>query len=527
MNYNGQDQWSAGWVPTSSGWSNTPDEHHTGQQVDGVEDLIDGFGATSIGHQQVYDQNSAYHIQTYQIPAYRYPQQQPYPNTVYQPQPFPHQQYQATLFPSPGYLTSTYSNPALQEQFLSQAGFSQTYSTGNYTHRSQPGYSGGESKPSLPTLNLFLPNASVDQLQSHAGPASQDHTPTFSDKGKPSEPGTRYKNRGPGDGNRDRGNGKGKTNNRGYSSNLGKISAEPDDDEPFFETEDDLQTQTNGGSQTSSRWNGDGGQHPESTGQVTSPSAESAESSNGLKFGNGSNAGVFFPDPSSATAYEDSNSQQTMLPMNLALRAGYLLPLGLPSGAIDYSVSTNRSISGPLDQRYKVHPSSKFNPGSVFKILWPEPAGVNLNELSCEIERDLAQDPTHLFYSSIRRYIVVGNDEGNCTCVKTGVKPRQHGIAYHVGNQPQSLEGEPQLGFEPIQIEMLDSPHETLAMESRVNYSKLMTIEHNYKVFFIGRVTPEDFKDIVIPAVDACWNAKNRGMTSDHNRHISRSSVER
>lgn len=87
------------------------------------------------------------------------------------------------------------------------------------------------------------------------------------------------------------------------------------------------------------------------TGQVTSPSAESAESSNGLKFGNGSNAGVFFPDPSSATAYEDSNSQQTMLPMNLALRAGYLLPLGLPSGAIDYSVSTNRSISGPLDQR--------------------------------------------------------------------------------------------------------------------------------------------------------------------------------
>ena len=112
-------------------------------------------------------------------------------------------------------------------------------------------------------------------------------------------------------------------------------------------------------------------------------------------------------------------------------------------------------------------------------------------------------------------------------CSKAGVKPRQHGIVYHAGSQPQLLEGEPQLGFNPIQIEMADSPSETLTIESRVNYSKLMTIEHNYKVFFIGRVTPEDFREIVIPAVDACWNAKNRGTTSDHQRHISRGSIER
>lgn len=263
MNYNSQDQWSAGWAHTSSGWSNTPNEHHTGQQVDGVEDLIDEFGATSIGHQQVYDQNSAYHTQAYQLPAYQNLQQQPYPNTLYQPQLFPNQQYQATLFPSPGYPTSAYSNPALHEQYVSQAGFSQTYSAGNYTHRSQPSYSGGETTPSLPTFNLFLPNASADQLQSHAGPASQDRTPTFIDKGKPPEPGTKSKNRGPGDRHRDRGNGKGKTNNRGYSSKLGKTSAEPDDDEPFFETGEDSRTKTDGYSQTSSCLNRDGGQHPE------------------------------------------------------------------------------------------------------------------------------------------------------------------------------------------------------------------------------------------------------------------------
>ena len=52
----------------------------------------------------------------------------------------------------------------------------------------------------------------------------------------------------------------------------------------------------------------------------------------------------------------------------------------------------------------------------VFKILWAEPAGANLSELMGELER-VIPDPTNRFYSSIRRYIVVGNDEGNCTCV--------------------------------------------------------------------------------------------------------------
>ena len=113
-------------------------------------------------------------------------------------------------------------------------------------------------------------------------------------------------------------------------------------------------------------------------------------------------------------------------------------------------------------------------------------------------------------------------------CSKAGVKPRQHGIAYHAGSLPQILEGEPRLGFDPVQIEMVDAPSETLTIESRVNYSKLMTIEHNYKVFFIGRVNPQHFEEIVIPAVDACWNAKNRGRSSDHhNRHSSRGSNER
>ncbi|KAK1783632.1 hypothetical protein QBC45DRAFT_93465 [Copromyces sp. CBS 386.78] len=509
MSFNGQEQWSPGWAHTSPGWSNTPDQQYTGQQVDGMEDIVDELSSMSIGNQQVYNQNLAYQTQTFQLPAYQSLQHQPYSNPLYQSQPVPNQQYQTALFPSPTYPTSTYSNPTLHEQYVNQAGFSQTYSTGNYTHRSQPSYSG-------------------DQLQSHAGPASQDRTSTFIDKGKLSELGTRSRNRGPGDRVRDRVNGRSKTHGRGNSSKFEKAQPEADNDDPFYEPGEDSQITTEGRTRTSSHAN-----EESAIEQFTLHSAESAANSSELRLSSGFNADALHPD----YPYEDANSQQTLLAMNVSTRAGHLLPLGLSSGAIDHSILANRPISGPLDPRYKIHPSAKFNPGSVFKILWPEPAGANLNELSGELER-VIQDPSHLFYSSIRRYIVVGNDEGNCTCVpiltylrrgcsKAGVKPRQHGIAYHAGSQPQLLEGEPQMGFKPIQIEMVDSPTETLTIESRVNYSKLMTIEHNYKVFFIGRVTPEDFQEIVIPAVDTCWNAKNRGTTSDHHRHISRGSIER
>jgi len=79
---------------------------------------------------------------------------------------------------------------------------------------------------------------------------------------------------------------------------------------------------------------------------------------------------------------------------------------------------------------------------------------------------------------------------------------------YAPPEEPQLLRGEPALGFRPVRLE-LDLQAEKLAVESRVNYSKLVTIEHNVKVFFIGRIFAEDFR-IVNDAVDKCWGAKTR-----------------
>ncbi|KAL2175104.1 uncharacterized protein P884DRAFT_206941 [Thermothelomyces heterothallicus CBS 202.75] len=124
------------------------------------------------------------------------------------------------------------------------------------------------------------------------------------------------------------------------------------------------------------------------------------------------------------------------------------------------------------------------------------------------------------FYQGYRRFIVVANDEGHCTCVpiltyerqgclKRGVKPSKHGIVYQTGTKPRMLPGEPQLGFSPVRVRLYEKT-EKLVKESRVNYAKLTTIEHNFRVFFIGSVEQDDFQNIVIPAVDTCWERKRR-----------------
>lgn len=71
------------------------------------------------------------------------------------------------------------------------------------------------------------------------------------------------------------------------------------------------------------------------------------------------------------------------------------------------------------------------------------------------------------------------------------------------------VEGEPKLGFQPVRVELYERT-EKLDKESRVNYAKLTTVEHNFRVFFIGRIVPEDFNRIVGPAVEECWNRKRR-----------------
>ncbi|KAI1109533.1 hypothetical protein F5Y14DRAFT_431987 [Nemania sp. NC0429] len=202
------------------------------------------------------------------------------------------------------------------------------------------------------------------------------------------------------------------------------------------------------------------------------------------------------------------------------------------SGAVHDSNTANETYTGgnttigenpgpavvePIDERFRVEPSYKFQPGEVLKILWSEPVGQSVGDALVSDVRSI-ENSAGTFYVGYRRFIIVSTDESeNSTCVpiltynrrgcsKRGVEPTKHGIVHEIGTKPRPLKAEPDLGFEPIAIEIYASG-EKLAKESRVDYSKLITIDHNVRVFFIGRVGHSDF-DKVQYAVDACWNKK-------------------
>ncbi|KAI1112626.1 hypothetical protein F5Y14DRAFT_254582 [Nemania sp. NC0429] len=181
----------------------------------------------------------------------------------------------------------------------------------------------------------------------------------------------------------------------------------------------------------------------------------------------------------------------------------------------------------PIDNRFVVEFSTKFQPGEVFKILWSEPTGQNLGDAPISDIRAI-KDPGGDFYVGYRRFIIVRTDESHhstCVpiltydrraCAKKGVRPSKHGIIFESGQKPRQLRNEPDLGFDPVSLDIY-AEGEKLAKESRVNYSKLVTIEHNVKVFFIGRIPYPDFSRVEY-AVNKCWEDKMHKSTKKSRR---------
>ncbi|RYP17563.1 hypothetical protein DL765_004452 [Monosporascus sp. GIB2] len=104
-------------------------------------------------------------------------------------------------------------------------------------------------------------------------------------------------------------------------------------------------------------------------------------------------------------------------------------------------------------------------------------------------------------------------------CTKNGVRASKHGIVYELSRHkrpPRPLKKEPELGFEPVAIEIY-ADNEKFQLESRVNYSKLVTIEHNVNVFFIGKVAQQHL-DYVQNAVNECWSKKQTERSTRKHR---------
>lgn len=195
-----------------------------------------------------------------------------------------------------------------------------------------------------------------------------------------------------------------------------------------------------------------------------------------------------------------------------------------PSQAYPQSDEPQEVIRGlsdkeELDSRYQFAPSSRFQPGEVFKVLWADPRGDGVVQTTEYTQ--LKNVYGELFYVSIRRFVIIATDEGNSTCVpiltyrkqgcaKPGVKPKVHGMIYGSNEKkpPKPPKDEPILGFPPVRMTIIASG-EKLDKTSRVNYSKLVTVEHNLRVFFIGRLERHYFT-MARDAADVCWNRKQR-----------------
>jgi hypothetical protein len=100
--------------------------------------------------------------------------------------------------------------------------------------------------------------------------------------------------------------------------------------------------------------------------------------------------------------------------------------------------------------------------------------------------------------------------------LKRGVKPEKHGIIHDSRHSSRALKDEPKMGFAPVKL-AIEVEGESLAKTSRVNYSKIVTVEHNVKVFFIGHVPPDDYQ-IVADAVNVCWEDKIFQRKRDHKK---------
>lgn len=171
-------------------------------------------------------------------------------------------------------------------------------------------------------------------------------------------------------------------------------------------------------------------------------------------------------------------------------------------------------------------------------MLWSEPQG---SVVSTATDITLFETKyRQKVHSSIRRFIIVATGKGHqhSQCMFVSATPlvwlyandysplltynhrgivrpginSDDAIIYSGKTAPKPLPGEPELLRSPIQI-IPKSPHDKLEIESRVNYAKIYTVEHNVKVRFIGHVAPASLK-IFMRDFDDTWSGKTNFVSS-------------
>ncbi|KAG4027280.1 hypothetical protein MFRU_031g00290 [Monilinia fructicola] len=206
------------------------------------------------------------------------------------------------------------------------------------------------------------------------------------------------------------------------------------------------------------------------------------------------------------------------------------------SSSIETGKSGSDSISeslDTLDSRYRVidQPSRFFSIGRVFMMLWTEPARQEFPSGGSS-----HYSTTYLggqAFSGIRRFVVVANGgRGNAICCPIHTysgrgtsKPNlsdknMHAAAYSHTEEPQLL-AEEELMIEPFPIIVEDAEAKIHPM-SRINFSKVYTVEYYVRVCNIGRVDASHIGRLLEVSPVKCQAAipkKNPRGKKGHQKH--------
>jgi hypothetical protein len=143
-----------------------------------------------------------------------------------------------------------------------------------------------------------------------------------------------------------------------------------------------------------------------------------------------------------------------------------------------------------------------FKKGKVFKTLWFEPANPRSPTPSAStISMDSRWGEP--FLDKIRWFLVARAWKSHCLCVpiqtygeqgttKPGIVPDDHAPLVELGSQLVLLPGE-HLSRSALHIH-LENKSDSIHGASRVNFSKVFTIEYNIKVHTVGRIIVSDLR---------------------------------
>jgi hypothetical protein len=91
---------------------------------------------------------------------------------------------------------------------------------------------------------------------------------------------------------------------------------------------------------------------------------------------------------------------------------------------------------------------------------------------------------------------------------KGGLQYAGHSVIYTGDKPPEELPGESLHLLPPIQV-IPKTVRDKLVRESRINYAKIYTIEHNVKVVFIGQISIDSARQFIMD-FDSVWEMKDK-----------------